>query len=77
MNTPVPGADHPSAKGVHPGPVGVGVTGRPGRGGGGGWISKLQATKTLIEPRLELPGPPGRVSELSGDEVPLTTSMQT
>lgn len=50
-----------------PGPLVLGSPADRGRGGGGGWISKLQATKTLIEPRLEVPWLRGRVSELGGN----------
>lgn len=78
VKTPEPGADHPCAKCVHPEPVCLGVAGRPGASGGGGrWIFEMQTTKTLIEPRLELPGLRGRVLELNGNNFSSTSSTTT
>lgn len=64
VNTPEPGGDHPCAKGVHPEPVVLGS--RPRQTGALMAVAKgvdleLQTAKTLIEPRLEVPGLPVRV----------------
>lgn len=77
MKTPEPGADHPCAKCVHPEPVCLGVAGRPGAQWRWREVDlEVQTTKTLIEPRLELPGLPGRVLELNGNKF-LSTSSTT
>lgn len=56
MTTPVPGADHACAKCVHPEPVNLRVIGSSeARWRWREWILRPQSTKTLIEPRLELP----------------------
>lgn len=78
VKTPEPGADHPCAKCVHPEPVCLGVAGRPGAQWRWREVDlEVQTTKTLIEPRLELPGLPGRVLELNGNNKFFSTSSTT
>lgn len=71
MYTPEPGGDHPCAKCVHPETVVLDLpSGRPGlRWRWRGVDHELQTTKTLIEPRLELPGLPERVLELPWQQI--------
>lgn len=64
------------AKGVHPGPEVLGS--RPRQtgacdGGGEGVDLELQTAKTLIEPRLEVSGLPGRVLDHRNNKFSLST----